>query len=227
MTRANWVVLYPRRAKWLCVPMSHDGYPSCVGVELYRCMNPVDGGPCLTELLEDMLLCPVSPFAGDSMEGLENLLTEHIPTSLPRSWNTPAGKAECLMYDRYNGNPVAHWAHAIASIGPKAFMPAYVDEPTGADFISAVCGLVPETVVISRQLFTLVPSLSPIDLIGVDYNYLIDADRRCLHIFRAFESNVRRMEFSNAFNVSFFGELLGIVELTLPPDKFRNQIEKL
>lgn len=223
MTTANWVVYYSNQNRWVCVSVSHDGYPAWMAKELYACMNPAHG-PRLTEVIQNM----PTWYLGDSLP--RSAVLGGIPAEIPcETWNTSAGDAYCSIIDSYNRNPFAQWALAVARIGPRAFMPMLVQGKVGtltADTaISLLCGLPAPDVGNAEEeytpMFRAIPCRYPVELGNVDYNYVVDAEKRLLHIFRAVKYNTLEL----SFNFAYCGKCICTTSLALPYDIFNKSIE--
>lgn len=223
MTTANWIVYYSGQKRWVCVGVSHDGYPGWMAEELYACMNPAHG-PRLTEVIQNM----PTWYLGDSLP--RSTVLSGIPTEIPcEIWDTSAGKASCGIVGSYNKNPLAHWGNAVASIGPKAFMPMLVQGKVGtitADTaISLLCGLpAPDMEKAEEEyilMFKAIPCRYPVELGNVDYNYVVDAEKHLLHIFRAVKYNTLEL----SFDFAYCGKCIYTTSLALPYDRFKKSIE--
>lgn len=223
MTTANWIVYYSDQERWVCVGVNHDGYPGWMVEELYACMNPAHG-PRLTEVIQHM----PNWYLGDTLP--RSAVLGSIPAEIPcETWETSAGTAYCSITNSYNGNPFAQWALAVACIGPKAFMPTLVQAKVGtitADTaISLLCGLPAPDVEEAKEeyvpLFRAIPCRCPAELDNVDYNYVIDAEKRLLHIFRATRFKVIPV----AFDLAYCGQCICTTSLALPYDMFKKSIE--
>lgn len=223
MTTANWIVYYSGQKRWVCVGVSHDGYPGWMAEELYACMNPAHG-PRLTEVIQNM----PTWYLGDSLP--RSTVLSGIPTEIPcEIWETSAGQAYCSIIDSYNKNPLMHWASAVARIGPKAFMPTLIREKSTAitadTAISLLCGLpapdVEEAKAEHAPMFRVIPCRYSAELANVDYNYVVDAEKRLLHIFRAIKYNTLEL----SFDFAYCGKCICTTSLALPYDRFKKSIE--
>lgn len=223
MTTANWIVYYSDQRRWVCVSVNHDGYPGWMAEELYACMNPASGLR-LTEVIQHML----NWYLGDA-PSLSAILGR-IPAEIPcETWETSAGQAYCSIIDSYNKNPLMHWASAVARIGPKAFMPTLIREKSTAitadTAISLLCGLpapdVEEAKAEHAPMFRVIPCRYSAELANVDYNYVVDAEKRLLHIFRAIKYNTLEL----SFDFAYCGKCICTTSLALPYDRFKKSIE--
>ena len=91
--------------------------------------------------------------------------------------------------------------------------------------ISLLCGLPAPDVENAEEeytpMFRAIPCRYPVELGNVDYNYVVDAEKRLLHIFRAVKYNTLEL----SFNFAYCGKCICTTSLDLPYGIFKESIE--